>query len=364
VDSPSADNATRCRPAPEWPAADRLAWAAALEPGDPLEPGGLAARWSPRSRQKTAKGYGRWLGCLDGHDLLDPLSKPADRVTPKRVAAYVADLTAINKGYTVLCRVQELYDSIRVMAPAQDWGWLDRLHDVVRARVVPARNKRARLQPSGRLLELGRSLMTQAETSIGKPALTRATLFRDGLMIALLACRPLRLGNFTAIAIGQHLVRQGRGHWLLFAAAEPKNRQPLEVPFPDLLEPALERYLAHHRRVLLTRGDRQPEARLDALWVSAVATPMAEISLHNRIRKRTKRAFGKPLSPHLFRDAAATSIAIEDPVHARMIRVILGHATLDTAERHYNQARSLEAGRRYQGILAGRASRRTGRGGR
>ncbi len=35
-----------------------------------------------------------------------------------------------------------------------------------------------------------------------------------------------------------------------------------------------------------------------------------------------------------------------------MIPPILGHAGLATSERHYNQARSLEAGRRYQQTIA------------
>ncbi len=55
-----------------------------------------------------------------------------------------------------------------------------------------------------------------------------------------------------------------------------------------------------------------------------------------------------PLNPHLFRDCAATSIAIEDPEHVRISASILGHASLATTEKYYNQARTLEAGRLYQ----------------
>ena len=53
------------------------------------------------------------------------------------------------------------------------------------------------------------------------------------------------------------------------------------------------------------------------------------------------------------RDAAATTIAIEDPRHVRDARLVLGHASLATTERHYNQARSLEASRRHHAMLAG-----------
>ena len=70
-------------------------------------------------------------------------------------------------------------------------------------------------------------------------------------------------------------------------------------------------------------------------------------------KKATMAAFGRYLSPHLFRDCAATTIAIDDPRHARSIMDILGHSTLATSEKHYNQARSLDASRQYQKIIAG-----------
>jgi integrase len=46
------------------------------------------------------------------------------------------------------------------------------------------------------------------------------------------------------------------------------------------------------------------------------------------------------------------TIAIEDPKHVRDAHLVLGHASLTTTERHYNQARSLEASRRHQAMLA------------
>ncbi len=75
---------------------------------------------------------------------------------------------------------------------------------------------------------------------------------------------------------------------------------------------------------------------------------MGPKAAYNRITKVTKQAFGSPLNPHLFRDCAATSIAIEDPEHVRISASILGHASLATTEKYYNQARTLEAGRLYQ----------------
>jgi hypothetical protein len=49
----------------------------------------------------------------------------------------------------------------------------------------------------------------------------------------------------------------------------------------------------------------------------------------------------------------ATTIAIVDPRHVRDAHLVLGHASLAITERYYNQARSIEASRRHQAVLAG-----------
>jgi DNA invertase Pin-like site-specific DNA recombinase len=54
-----------------WPARDRAAWHAARQPSGPLDDGGLAAGWSPKTIRQVEKGYGLWLGCLARHGLLE-----------------------------------------------------------------------------------------------------------------------------------------------------------------------------------------------------------------------------------------------------------------------------------------------------
>ena len=75
---------------------------------------------------------------------------------------------------------------------------------------------------------------------------------------------------------------------------------------------------------------------------------MRSEAIYNQVRKRTTTAFGKPLSLHLFRDCLATTLATKDPAHVLVARDLLGHATLGTTEKFYNQARMLESGRTYQ----------------
>ena len=341
----------RCVPVGEWPADDRQAWEAAQQSGDLLEPGGMAADWRPATWTMAANGYGRWLTWLAAQHA-ELLALPAaERATRERLAAYAADLRAVNGAVTVATRVREIGNALRVLAPQRDWRWVQRAADRLRAQAEPVRDKRPRLQSPERLVALGQALMAQADdAATGWPA-ERAALHRDGLLIALLAHRPLRARNLVAIRIGQHLVRRGDGWWLVFTPEETKTRVVLEVPWPAELAPALHRHLADHRPVLLARGAR-PDAAREALWVSKQGRQMSGAAIRHQVGARTAAAFGRPLSPHLFRDCAATAVAIAAPQRIGIVPRLLGHTTLTTSERHYNLAGSLEAGRRYADTIA------------
>jgi integrase/recombinase XerD len=210
-------------------------------------------------------------------------------VTRERIAAYLVELASVCAPYTQVCRIQELYDAMRVLAGKCDWSWLAQLLATLRCRAEPVRDKRNRLRPVGELIQLGRRLMTEAEMARGWSAQRRAVQYRDGLIIAVLAYRPVRLSNLAAIRLGQHLVEQNGLFWIIFSAAETKTHQRYEAIFPEALVPDLNRYLTRHRPELL-KGEQKPfPAELDALWVSEVATPLDADSLANRIRKQTRR---------------------------------------------------------------------------
>jgi integrase/recombinase XerD len=349
---PKKDPARRCRPVELWPAPDRSAWEAAMNKGDVLEPQGGGAAWAPYSRSKIGKGYGRWLTWLDHRGLLDPDSEPAARITPDRVRDYVLELKNINAPYTVLARVQELYQAIRVVAPERDWAWLRRIEARVRHGSVSVRNKRQRVVASKTLISYGVQLMTTADRPESGSPVKRACRYRDGLMIALLAARPLRRRNFARIEIGQHLVRDDDGeYWIRFEGDETKTGEPIDTPVPAALVPRLERYLAEYRPFLLRRAEKRNHSSFGsdpALWIAVRGTAMTEIGIYFAISELTKERFGHVVNPHLFRDSAATSIAIEDPEHVLIVRNVLGHSSLRTAERYYMHAQTLEASRRYQ----------------
>jgi len=82
------------------------------------------------------------------------------------------------------------------------------------------------------------------------------------------------------------------------------------------------------------------------LWISEVGGELGAEAVHDQIKKVTLRFVGKPVSPHLFRHCAATSIAEAAPELAHIIQYVLGHTTSVTSDHHYKRVTSLEASRR------------------
>jgi integrase len=229
--------------------------------------------------------------------------------------------------------------------PEQNFGWLTEMCRVLERtarREGPVRSKQGRLLPSGRLFEAGLTLAQRARQSTSVPELARAKDFRDGLMIALLAARPLRIKNFASLRLGQHLGETLGGYLINIPGRECKTGNPIEMPVPHELCSWLQEYLELHRLILL--AGRCSEF----VWVHKDGPSYQTGALAQRIPKLTKRLLGVAISPHLFRDCAATTIATEDPEHVLIIAPLLGHRTLDIAEKHYNHARGLVAHRSYQ----------------
>jgi integrase/recombinase XerD len=339
-----------CRPLNRWPARDRQHWQAALTAGDLLEPGGCRAGHSPVSNRTIMRGYGRWLTWLDSRGLLDEQVAPGERITRERVRAYANDLEEKNATLTVIDRLVELKVAAVIMDAGRDWSWIHRVAAPIRARHKPARQKR--LVPVQRLLQLGLDLIANAESE--KTMHRRFRVFRDGLMIGLLAARPLRLRNFKGLILDRTLIQRGDRWWIEIPAAATKTKNALEFPWPEMLAPHLQTYLADHRSAIATLYGSRTRTVSDALWLSRCGTPMSNTGIYHSIVARTRDGLGQPICPHLFRDCVATTIAIEDPVHIGIASRLLGHRTGSAVERYYNQARSVEASRRMQKFLLAR----------
>ena len=227
------------------------------------------------------------------------------------------------------------------ISPAGSFSFIRRIEAKIRAVAKPVRSKRDQIIPSDQLFSLGLSLM-ESTPRLSTPRL-RAIQFRDGLLIALLALRPLRRKNLTELTLGKNLI-YGHGTWIIaLSAYETKTHTRIEHLWPEQLVSALETYLAVHRPVLIAQTGRWSAPVGERLWVSSEGSPQTQMSIYQQIQLRTKAAFGDGLNPHRFRDAAATTLAIEDPTHVRISARVLGHQSFQTTETYYQHAEQNQA---------------------
>jgi integrase len=345
---PIPDAARLCRPLALWPAADQARWAEALRPGSMFNDGGELAGMRAVSQAKYAKGWGRWLSFVDQSDPAALDLPPALRCAKDRVKAYIGHLRSTgNAAGAIVNRLQELAVVARIMDPGFDASFINRAISVLRSKATPARSK-AHVRPTNELVDLGFDLMAKAAD---RSDARHAVRFRDGLIIAFLALHPLRRRNLADFHLGRNLIRMGKGFMVVFASDETKTGAWIEAPLAEVLIEPMEQYLRLWRPVLAGRRGRWTAPAGQAVWVSSDGSPMTEEGLSGRIERHTARAFGKAMSPHRFRDAAATTLVIADPARVRVAAPLLGHRSLATTEKHYIQARGLEAQRSYLEVI-------------
>ena len=322
----------------EWPMRDRQAWDHACRPPGFLEPGGKATGWADATRTQVVKGYGKWLGYLAIRGWLEPALSPAERVTPVRLEAYVQWMEDAGLASTTIAsRTTDLREAVRSMDPDADDTFLRRLIRSLRARENPTRNKHVRILPPDQILEAALSDLDRLQSQECDNDVIRASWHRNSLALALLACRPIRLNNLTALTIGTNLVRSSAGWHCHFDAADTKERRPLSFPLPAVLDPYMKTHLAEHRQRLL-HGNTS-----DRLWISTRGRPASAQALYVGICRSTTKLFGRPINPHLLRDCVASAIATRDPEHVLVAARILGHASIQTTIRHYDQSRMIAA---------------------
>lgn len=353
ISPPAPSGPVHALPISDWPAGDRAAWTKAFEAAGLFDPQGLGVHLAPATRGMLERGYGTWLGFLaEGGTLKgdepDDRGLPADRVTLERLKAYIARHQGRILDTTVGLYLHNLRRALKLIAPEEDWSRIARLRERYLATHHSKRDKRSRIVDARALYRLGLDLMARAQSDTKACLERRLILYRDGLMVALLTACPVRRGNFTGIRIGLHLTRDGDGYRLSFEAHETKSRRPIEMPILEPLTPWIDHYLDEIRPQLLALGGLDDLGDSDAFWITKDGDPAPACVLYKQIKARTKKAFGKPVNPHLFRDCAATSIAEQDPEHVRIAQDVLGHATFKTTEENYLHARQRKAAARHQ----------------
>jgi site-specific recombinase XerD len=238
------------------------------------------------------------------------------------------------------------------LAPDRNWSWLKRC--VVRLDQRAAESADRSLPPvlASQVIERG---IRELQRLVRAPRSLRTAIdYRNWLMITILATVLLRLRNFTALSLDNHMVRRD-GVWRIdIDGKETKTGRPHSTQIPTEVGQFLDQYLLHIRPVLAKN------TTADALWLTWSGTPLASHTIYIAITELARREFGCHLNPHLFRHIFATTVSLADPGAIDGARAALGHSTRRTTQQHYNRATTITAARIHADILYGLRKRSVG----
>lgn len=332
--------ATSLLPLEAWPAADREMWARLTRQASPFDDPGPLAHLAEATQGMSRSAYGKWLSWIAQTDPAALDLRPEARATLERFLSWLQannHLTPSGQHTYAGNALRALFKAF----PGQDWsGHWHAVKSLDHAQKrFGSRRKDGRILDSGMVLQRALQLAEAAESE--RHALPRALQQRNGCLLAFLTLIPLRRRALAGLRLGQSLLQTEGGFWVEVSPEMSKTATRWSAQVPDSLVPVLTRYLDDTRPWLLARSDMST----DRLWITKDGKPLTDTALSTLIRHQTRSLFGIELSPHLFRDMAATTLARHSPADARLIRPLLAHASHQTAERHYNHAKGIEVGR-------------------
>jgi hypothetical protein len=335
---------------PKWPVLDQSLWSTALLRGDFLDADGMAATWAPATKIQVQKGYGKWIHFLTlcGALPAEAALAPDLRVSELRLRAYLTLLESQNlASFSIASRISDLREALRVMVPAADLGLLGKLCKTLQGRATRTRAKHTRIRAPFEVLSACLSHMRATIGSKPNHPLQEAGKFRDGLALAFLALRPIRLKNLASIEIGQHMIWSDQRWTCHFPASETKERRDLRfyLPEDEAFNWALSLYLTKYRPLLL-QDPAQSLRPSGPLWVSLRKTRQSGQSIYWNTCRLSEAILGVRINPHLNRDCAASALSSDAPDYILAAARILGHLSLTTTIGHYEQSSMLAAGSR------------------
>jgi hypothetical protein len=338
-------------PVADWPDVDRTVFEVAFAPGDVFEQtGGPGAHLSEPTCRMIRFAYRRWLGFLKEHHPDDLSMEPAARITLVRVRAYIEHLSAQMRPSSIAIAGAHLYAAARLIAPTTEWSWLRSIKSRLASRAKP-QDRFDRLVPPWQTLDFGIELMDAALTLPASRNKQREIQYRDGLFLTLISLWPMRRRSITALTVTRHLEFDDAGINILLHSCDTKAGRAESSRVPEEIVPYLVRYLNEIRCVLVSRRTH------DGLWASLRGCPLSADRLYSIARARIFAKFGKAMSLHDFRRAAATFLAMDAPEKIGLIPGVLQHASPEVNEQHYNLSRSFQAGQRFAAHLTNAKNR-------
>lgn len=343
----NSNSSGRSLPFDDWPEADRAMWEDLTTLEDMFgDPGGFA-HLRPATVRAYQRSYAQWLAHLVGGGVDLDAEAPDARATVERLRRYL-DAIAHLSPRTRAHLFSHLHRVLSEAYPDSDWSRLRNARNTLSRRANDAGCRRSGdLMPSSDLLiDIG---LRQIENARGNMPLRRsdALAWRNGLLVAMLACHALRCRTLASLVLGSTIRRDGRGFAIWASAADMKMGRPFEFRLSPLLAGEMDEYLAR-ARPLFDNGsdpDRGP------LWLTYCGRQLRPESITHAVGRLTRACLRHRTTPHLFRHAAMTTMANASGFDARLGQHFLSHRRPETSERHFNLATQLDAGRAFADLL-------------
>ena len=205
---------------------------------------------------------------------------------------------------------------------------------------------RNRLRPfsdpenAGALLAIPERLLTNAARK-SMAARAAALEIQTAVAIEFLLLTSLRISNLAGIDIERHLIRHRRGVMhLVIPGPEVKNDVEFAAVLPPHLVRMIDLYVEKHRPVL---------ANTPSSWLFPGAGDNHKScqSLRKSITKAATRFCGLDVNPHLYRSLSGCFYLEHHPGAYGVIRLLLGHKSVDTTTQYYCGMEATAAVRHY-----------------
>src|SRR5262249_54280562 len=311
-ETPGVGQMLKHLPFGDWPEGDRqlfeAAFCASADPFD--ETAGPGADLRLRSKEDIRYGYARWLAWLARELPVSLAEPPAERVSRERIKAYASALGKTMKPASIASYVAWLFFACGYMFPTIKWEWLREVKTRLETN-APKRPHRAMPFDSVSLQDLGLKMMDEAEALLIDGDRLRATveLYRDGLIIALLALTGLRRRNLQSLTLEDSIKRTGNIWCISIDPSDSKTKVAIQISLPESISVRIIYYVTEVRP-LFPGAPSHP-----GLWCAWTGRPVADDALYRLFKRRVLERTGHDLTLHDARRIIATSIPVFDPAN-------------------------------------------------
>ncbi|VFU10498.1 Phage integrase (fragment) [Methylocella tundrae] len=198
-------------------------------------------------------------------------------------------------------------------------------------------------------------LMDQAKEASYSAPVKAAGRAQMAVAIGILNVAPIRRANLGQIRIGENLIRTGgpkTPYRLVFPGYDVKNRVTLDFPLDAELTALIDDYLFNYRPALIDHSGGSWLFPGEGDGHKYLAT------LSGQITTSIEKSIGLRLTVHQFRHLSAAIILKHQPGNYELVRLLLGHRTVQVTIRNYIGLETTHASEVYGNLVRNLRARR------